>query len=115
MMRMRDLFALMLAALVAVTSLSFAVARGQAPVAGMIELCAGFGTTYMPLDAEGNPTGPAHVCPDGFASMASVGGFVAGLITLWRMDAAPLGLVRVVQAKEHVRPQARARAPPVVI
>jgi len=60
----RPLVALSLALVLAATSLTMAVARGQARVAGEIVICTGMGITVVTVDAEGNPTGPAHICPD---------------------------------------------------
>lgn len=39
-------------------------ARGQAMEAGRIVICSGQGVVTLGIDAEGNPTGPAHWCPD---------------------------------------------------
>ncbi|WP_212525096.1 hypothetical protein [Actibacterium sp. MT2.3-13A] len=72
MTRIRPTLALALSLMLAVTSLTLAVARGQAPVAGVIELCSGAGMAAVPVDAEGKPTGPAHVCPDGVAALVNI-------------------------------------------
>jgi len=39
-------------------------ARGQAAAAGEIVICAGGAAVTLHVDAEGNPTGPPHWCPD---------------------------------------------------
>ncbi len=62
--RPRPLLNLVLAALLALTSQSLATARGHAAVAGEIVLCSGEGLVTITVDAQGNPTGPAHYCPD---------------------------------------------------
>jgi len=72
MTRIRPTLAIALALMLAVTSLTLAVARGQAPAVGVIELCSGAGLAAVPVDAEGNPMGPAHVCPDGVAAFINV-------------------------------------------
>ncbi len=41
-----------------------AVARGQTQVAGTMVLCTGTGPLAVAVDADGQPTGPTHVCPD---------------------------------------------------
>lgn len=55
---------LALALILAVTSVGFAVARGQGAPAGTVEICTGAGTVMLALDAEGKPAGPVHLCPD---------------------------------------------------
>lgn len=64
MNRLRPLTALLLALLLALSSGTMAVARGQATAVGTMVLCSGQGPVAVPVDAEGNPTGPAHICPD---------------------------------------------------
>lgn len=54
----------MLAVLLALTSVQMAVARGSAAPAGTMVLCVGGGVVTVSVDAEGNPTGPVHLCPD---------------------------------------------------
>lgn len=61
---LRPFLGLLLALVMAATSLTMAVARGQARVAGEIVICTGMGISVVTVDAEGNPTGPAHICPD---------------------------------------------------
>ena len=41
-----------------------AMARGMAPAADEIVICTGQGAVVMTIDADGNPTAPAHLCPD---------------------------------------------------
>lgn len=62
---MRTFTALLLSLVLAVASISMAVARGQAPMGATVELCTMYGTVTVALDADGNPlpTGP-HLCPD---------------------------------------------------
>ena len=68
MNRSRSLAAVSLAIVLALTSLTMAVARGQMHMqtAGGLTLviCAGAGPVTVTLDADGNPVGPVHVCPD---------------------------------------------------
>ena len=64
MRRLRPLAALLLASVLVITSGAMAAARGQAAPAGEIVLCTGTGTLIVPVDAQGNPSGPAHICPD---------------------------------------------------
>lgn len=108
----RSLLAMLLALSLGATSLTMAVARGQARVAGEIVICTGYGMTTLAVDAAGTPIGRLHICPD----MA-----LALLVTL---DAPRLDLSRPEGRSEQLaRPAAaaaishrgmtrRARSPP---
>lgn len=62
---MRALFALFLSFVLAIGSVSMAVAHGQMPMGDTITICTEGGTTSITLDANGNPVSPAlHLCPD---------------------------------------------------
>ena len=61
---LRPLFGVLLALSVALTAGMVGAARGQAQVAGQMVICSGQGVVTITVDAEGNPTGPVHVCPD---------------------------------------------------
>jgi len=61
---MRVLTPLLLALMLALTSQSMAVARGASAAAGQIVLCTGSGPMAVFVDAEGQPTGAPHICPD---------------------------------------------------
>lgn len=64
MIRLRPLLTLLLAAALAWAGVTMAVARGQAPLAERMVICSGYGMVVVDLDAEGNPVGPVHLCPD---------------------------------------------------
>jgi hypothetical protein len=64
MIRLRALAALALALILALTSGTLAMARGQTMAAGEIVICSGGAAVTLAVDAEGKPTGPAHICPD---------------------------------------------------
>lgn len=62
---LRPTLALCLAALIALTGLGLATARGQlAPGGQVLVLCSGGGLVQVVLGAEGQPTGESHLCPD---------------------------------------------------
>ena len=46
------------------TSQTMAVARGAQGPAGQMVLCTGNGPITVLSDANGQPTGPVHICPD---------------------------------------------------
>ncbi len=71
-MRLGPAFAVLLALMLAFTSLTLAAARAHFPSAGVIEICAGQGLQVIPVDSRGNPVGPPHVCPDGVASFVNI-------------------------------------------
>jgi hypothetical protein len=65
MIRLRQPIAILLVAVLVLTGHSMAVARGMAMPVDEMELCTGAsGPVMMPVDAEGNPTGPPHICPE---------------------------------------------------
>ncbi|MCC5974168.1 MAG: hypothetical protein JJT81_08955 [Rubellimicrobium sp.] len=52
------------------TSQQMALARGQAGVAGMVELCIAGSYLMVAVDAEGTPVGPPHPCPEAVLGLA---------------------------------------------
>ncbi|MDF1620933.1 hypothetical protein [Pseudothioclava nitratireducens] len=105
----------LMALILAATSLTMAVARGQTRVAGEIVICTGYGMTTITVDANGQPTGPVHLCPD------MVLGMMAALDTPPPTFTRPEGLVERVEAPEPVlaaaqsAPDSRARGPPLAV
>jgi hypothetical protein len=63
-MNLRPILGLLLALLLAVTSVTMAVARGQSPMGRDVIICAGAGVSTITLDADGNPVRARHACPD---------------------------------------------------
>ncbi len=62
---MTRILTLTLALLIAVTSQQMAMARGLTKDArGQVILCTGQGPTVVTLNAQGEPIGPVHICPD---------------------------------------------------
>ncbi len=66
---LRSLSGLFLAMILTATSLTMAVARGQTLPVDQIVICHGMGVATVLVDAEGNPTGPAHLCPESALSL----------------------------------------------
>ncbi|MGR3507073.1 MAG: hypothetical protein ACU0B7_14525 [Paracoccaceae bacterium] len=62
--RFRPFFAIALALLLVLTAQSMAAARGMSGVSGSVVLCTGTGPVTILTDADGQPVGPAHICPD---------------------------------------------------
>lgn len=95
------------------TGHSMAIARGAAPSVGHMELCAGNTTVMVAVDANGQPTGESHICPE-FSLMLSEGltpepGVVMPMVSRWIFVA--------VSEKDQSAPQTwaatKARGPPV--
>lgn len=61
---MRTLLGLLLSLCLAATSLTMAVARGQARVGMVVVLCTGTGPLAVAVDAGGKPLKARHICPD---------------------------------------------------
>ncbi|MBZ4690620.1 MAG: hypothetical protein JG765_1871 [Cereibacter sp.] len=114
MMRLRPLLTLALVLALALTSLTMAVARGQAMPAGEMVICSGYGVTTVAVDAQGKPVGVLHPCPKCLSALS-----------LWLAPAAPEGLsappgqqrlrkpVEALASAEHDPDAPRARGPPV--
>jgi len=64
MIRLRQPLAILLVVVLVLTGHSMAIARGMPLPADQVELCTGSGPVMMAVDGDGNPTGPAHICPD---------------------------------------------------
>lgn len=54
----------LLVAVLVLTGQAMAEARAMAAPTGEMVLCTGTGPLSVLVDAEGRPTGPAHICPD---------------------------------------------------
>lgn len=63
-MTLRNLATLGLCLSMALTSITLAVARGATEPVGEMVLCTGDDIRTVPVDAQGQPTGWPHVCPD---------------------------------------------------
>jgi hypothetical protein len=61
---LRDIAAIVAILATVLTAGVAGAARGQAAAAGEIVICSGQGPATIYLDAEGNPTGTPHWCPD---------------------------------------------------
>ncbi|CUH78108.1 hypothetical protein [Tropicibacter naphthalenivorans] len=111
----RPFAGVLLALMLAVTSLSMAVARGQAAPVGTMALCAGGVLQIVPVDADGQPTAPAHLCPD--CALSLFVGLGEGFVLT-----APQGVwlaapaeARSSRSGGRVAPNAVARGPPSLV
>lgn len=69
---MRSTLALVLAVLVALSSVTMAGARHQERAAGQVTLCTGLGMVAVAIDQQGNPVGPMLPCPDCIVASVAV-------------------------------------------
>lgn len=108
--------ALMLALVLICTSITMAVARGQAEGGMVVTLCSTEGAQTVVVDAQGNPVPAAHICPYciiGAAVLPDAGAVVSVVMRRARpLDPLPL----------HATPQPHrpdglpeARAPPLSV
>jgi len=107
--------ALALAAVFALAGMTWTMSRGQAPAADVTVICSGVGVVAVMLDADGNPTGGLHPCPDCVAGCVAV---PVGVTSIARGAEVSRTTV-ILPADRHaetrnLRP-AKARAPPVLI
>lgn len=115
MRMLRPHIALALALMLGLTSLTLAMARGQAPAAGTIEICSGMGLQVITVDAEGNPVGAPHVCPDAIAAFVSVDAPEPKLPVRRVANGERLNTAWEVSVAEADCLRATARGPPVFV
>lgn len=115
MMRLKHTFALLMVLMLGVTSVTLASARGHAPAVGQVEICSGLGLQTISVDADGNPVGPPHICPDGVAAFLSVDAPLP-VMPLRRLgNGERLHLSAQLSSAQAERLRAFARGPPVLV
>lgn len=116
MIWMRPLSGLLLALLMALTSVTMAVARGQDRMGTTVEICGGFGQVFLTLDQNGQPMRPGHPCPDCLTGVTALNlpdpiAAPQRPQTVHRARFAPV----IITAPSLPQPQATARGPPSLI
>jgi len=99
----------------ALTSVTLAVARGAPGPVGIMVICTDAGVQQVPVDADGQPAAPPHVCPDcllGFSATAPRDHLTAPGPAL---STALIPFAHATHAAVAPRPGARARAPPASV
>lgn len=110
---LRSLATILLILIVGVTSQSMAIARGQTRIADTVVICSGYGIVAIQVDAEGNPVGAPHICPDMALSLLAAPEAAPPVLSR------PEGGVQRVEPRETVRTAvsrtiaAQARGPPL--
>lgn len=113
---LRPLSGLLLALLMAVTSVTMAVARGQDRMGVTAEICGGFGAVFITLDRNGQPVPPGHPCPDCLTGVTALHlpGATRAPLPPQSVSRAPF-VVLIITAASLAAPQATARGPPSLI
>ncbi|WP_088623510.1 hypothetical protein [Oceanicola sp. 22II-s10i] len=112
-MTLRPILALALALMMAVTAQAAAIARGMPGAAGYAELCTGTGPVMVAIDADGQPIGHAHLCPDNafliLQAIALPPVLPVPVARIGRLERTPYS----TSAHARLSPTAIARGPPV--
>lgn len=108
----RRILPLLLAVIVAISSVQMAVARGQAAPAGSMVICSGQGFVTILVDEDGQPTGAVHLCPDCALSLfsAPLPDTTPVLVNLVQTSPEWASVERFLAAA--TTPRQKARAPP---
>lgn len=112
MMTVSKVISGVLALLLGLTAQTMAMARGSTDVADKMVLCIGASAVVVYVDAEGQPTGPPHFCPDCIVlgQDAPASPFVSFSAAVTDLLMARTGSAQVLAS---LRPQlAQPRAPP---
>lgn len=116
MQLLRSLSMILLLLAMMASSVTMAQARHQPRPIGDMVLCTGYGMMVVPIDAQGQPTGPMLPCPD---SILAVSALEAGAPDLPLPVLQPLNLTHAL--RELPAPASggpllpRSRAPPVAV
>ncbi len=115
MARRSPLFRTCLVALLVLSGVQVAAARGAPPPVGTMVICAGHGLAVVLVDANGKPVRASHLCPDAtFGADVTVAEPVAP--TAMVTPVAAIGFQRiaiVLRAADRAVP--RARGPPAPV
>ncbi|MDO6728714.1 hypothetical protein Q4577_01705 [Marinovum sp. 2_MG-2023] len=109
---LRPFTGLFLALILGFTAQSMAVARGMSQPVDEIILCTGNGPVMMAVDENGNPTGPAHICPEFTLSVFQVGAAITAPLPRRYWVRINLVVSGAVDRAGHSAPQPQARGPP---
>ena len=113
-LRHRPIPGLLMAAVLALTSLTLAAARGQVRNGDTVVLCSGGAAVTVSLGVEGKPTGPAHICPDmALVLLAGVAASPAAAPSPVVRPGERLAIVAASVSAPRGVPPARSRGPPV--
>lgn len=92
-----------------------AVARGAANPVDHMVICTGLGLVTVHLDAQGNPVGPPHICPDAIVGFFADAGAGSVDFSLSLTVATVRYLKLSHQYRQRVLPDIRMRGPPLAV
>ncbi len=109
---LRACLSVLLAVTLVVTAQTLAAARAQPAPAGTMVICAAQGLVTVAVDAQGEPVGPPHICPDG--ALALMAGPAPVAAPLSRADVTRIARAFDTRARAPLQPFVpfAARAPP---
>lgn len=111
---LRQMIALLLAVTVTAMGFAAASARGQTVVGGqVVVLCSDGGLVQVTLDADGNPTGGSHLCPDLAAALLAAHALALPEVSRPETLATRVTALQPRLLASHPVPHALARGPPV--
>lgn len=114
-MMWRSLIITLFSAILALTSVTLAVAQHGTAGGTTLILCTSTGAQTVTLDANGNPVPAAHPCPDCVAAIAAQGVPPAAQLPLRPLTAsAQFAQTVEISAPSRAAPPAQARAPPLI-
>lgn len=111
----RSYLTIIMALVLGASSVTMAVARGQTRVAGEVVICSGYGLTTITVDADGNPSGTVHICPDMALAMFAAQDAPSHSIERPLGRVSDLILVEPATPASFTRTDVRARGPPELI
>lgn len=115
-MTLRVLLSFVLTLMLAVTSVTTAVAHARTIGAVELELCdAHGGTATVLLDAAGNPIADPHHCPDCLAATPAPGGAPADLPARPLTRSEPHVCALPIPVEDEAAPEPAARGPPPLL
>jgi hypothetical protein len=112
MMRFRPFLTFALVVMMLATSITMAVARGQVRVGEQIVICSGYGLATIEVDAEGNPIGPVHICPECTLHFLAFLDAVPPSVARPATAARTVAVAQVAVPLSRVPATTRARGPP---
>ncbi|MFB2530822.1 hypothetical protein ACEYYA_01490 [Paracoccus sp. p3-h83] len=110
----KPLLAALLGAVLALTSVTMAMARGQTrDMAGQIVICSGAGVTTISVDRDGHPVQQIHLCPDMVLGLLATLDLPDPAVLRPQTRAEDLVPAAAPHRAAATAPQPRARSPPV--
>lgn len=115
MKTVRPILALCLALVLSLTSVTMAVARGQATGGMSMVICSGYGVVTITVDEHGNPAGPVHPCPDCLSGLGLAVLGDAPMVPWPQVVATRIAAVDPGLPEGSRPPMAKARGPPAAV